>query len=60
MRQQPVIAWSGRGDYIPPDLSGIAKQDTQGQLKITPEPLTRKASATLFADLLADLGVGKW
>ena len=59
MRQQPVIVWAG-SKYSPPDLLGIAKQDTQGQLKITPAPLTRKESATLFAGLLADLGVGKW
>lgn len=59
MRQQPVIAWVG-GSYRPPDLSGIAKQDTQGQLKITPERIAKREAARLFADLLADLGVGKW
>ena len=59
MRQQPVIAWAG-GSYRPPDLSGIAKQDSQGQLKITPERIARAEAKKLFADLLADLGVGKW
>ena len=60
MRQQPVIAWTGGGNYIPPDLSGIAKQNPQGQLKITPKPIPKSDAARLFADLLADLGKGKW
>lgn len=60
MRQQPVIAWSGRSDYVPPDLSGIAKQDTQGQLKVTPERLSKVASIRLQAELLERLGIGKW
>lgn len=59
MRQKPAIAWAG-GSYRPTDLSGIAKQDTQGQLKITPERIAKKEAARLFADLLADLGKGKW
>lgn len=59
MRQQPVIAWS-KSAYNPPDLSGIAKQDAQGQLKITPERIAKAEARRLFEDLLADLGRGKW
>lgn len=60
MRKQPVIAWSGGSDYVPPNLSGIAQQDTQGQLRVTPERLARAEAQRLFNDLLAHLGVGKW
>ena len=60
MRQQPVIKWSGRPDYIPPNLSGIAKQDTQGQLMITPEKISKAETRKLFEGLLDRLGVGKW
>ena len=60
MRQYPLIAWTGRSDFIPPDLSGIAKQNPQGQLMVTPERISKAESGRLFADLLADLGKGKW
>lgn len=60
MRQQPVIKWSGRPDYIPPDLSGLAKQDTQGQLKITPERIAKAEVKQLYTALMDRLGVGKW
>lgn len=59
MRQQPIIVWSP-GEYIPPDLSGLARQDTQGQLKVTPERIAKAEAKRLFETLLEDLGVGKW
>lgn len=60
MRQEPIITWSGRSDFIPPDLSGIAKQDNQGQLKVTPERLSKAATRALQEKLLDRLGIGKW
>lgn len=59
MRQVPIIAWSGK-PYTPPDLSGIATQDAQGQLKVTPERLSKLATRELHDALLKRLGMGKW
>ena len=59
MIQKPHIAWSP-GEYIQPDLSGIAKQDPNGQLKITPERIAKAEAKNLFSGLLKKLGQGKW
>lgn len=60
MRKHPVIELVGRADYVPPNLSGIAKQDTQGQLKITPERIAKAEVKQLYTTLMDRLGVGKW
>ena len=60
MRKQPVIEWAGSPQFIQPDLTGIAKQDINGQLKITPERIAKAEAKNLFAGLLQKLGQGKW